>query len=498
MTYSLKHQEQEALQQIELSLEAKSLQTNDIGYTDNKKYCTNIYDQARIIDFDEHRKKKKRFRNSDLHWEQIPRANDSNKPLQDKAVNLLATIIHKLRKDEIVVLNHNYLSRITKCKKDQNVNLLKQLYDILDISFHAKITINGKIHRNCYVIKHSEKGRAIIEHPEVLLAQKHFVGTKAVTPIEKLDTEDKKDSSCAEFFPPSYTYKEEVFENNRSNESNFFTNSDSLDGQETFALVESENAVAKKKRNKEGSIHSLKPFKSYSSNKITNKRKKLTKTQNKARKAKFLRFKQYDQPKDLAFHYPLTADDACKLQSKCGREFNLNAQNQILLDMSKKPKLQDRTFLSKAQFMSYMGKVLMYEMRDVVRTANENFCIKANLTEEKLIERTKLAEQEKFLNEIEQQAIIQVLPENQLKAKLANTMSSGKAYNLLSRFKRFKLLGDVMEIHLDNYIEFTENDENIVLSQVQAVYGDVKMVEFIVQGTALEDINSNIQKKEKY
>ena len=470
----------------------KALQTNDIGYTSNNKYSANIYDQARILDFDEHRKKKKRFRNSDLHWEQIPRANAPSKPLQDKAVNLLATIVHKLRKDEVVVLNHNYLSRITKSARDQNVNLLKQLDDVLDISFYTKITINGKIHRNCYVIKHTQKGRAIIENPEILLSQKHFVGTRAVTPIEKPTTEDKKAPSCAEFFRPFYIYKEEVFENNRSNararESNFSDNYNSLIESETKEVVTTEG------HNQEATIHLL----AYHKSRRTNQRKKTTKAQKKANKAKLLQFKQYDEPKDLSYHYPLAAEDCSILQSKSTRYFNLNAQNQILLAMSKKAELQGHRFASKAQFMAYMGKALLHEMRDAEKTSNAGFCIKANQTQEQLKERTALAEREKFLNHIEQQAMIQVSPENHLKAKLANTLAPSKAYNLLSGLSKLQPVGDIMEVHLNSCIDFKEHDKNVVLSQVQAVYRDIKVIKFIIQKTGLKASNSNIQQQKPY
>jgi hypothetical protein len=119
--------------------------------------------------------------------------------------------------------------------------------------------------------------------------------------------------------------------------------------------------------------------------------------------------------------------------------------------MSKKPSLQEHRFASKAQFMAYMSKALLHEMRDAEKTANSNYYIKANQTQEQLIERTTQAEREKFLNEIEQQAIIQVSPENQLKAKLANTLVSSKAYKLLSGLKQFQLVGDIMESQAISY-----------------------------------------------
>lgn len=463
---------------------AKPSQTNIIGYTDNK-YSTNIYNQVRILDFDDHRKKKKRFRNSDLHWEQIPRANDPSKPLQDKAVNLLAVIVHKLNKNEVIVLNHNYLSRITKCKKDQNVNLLKQLADVLDISFYTKTIINGKIHRNCYVIKHTEKGRAIIENPEILLAQKHFVGTRAVTPIKKTTQEDKKDSSSAEFFRSSSIYKEKVFKNNRSNESKFFgkyNNSDSLIQPKSPAnkipiLVETKKTLKVEKENIEkganqkATIYPLKQNKPYLSTKTSNQRKKPTNAQNKAKKAKLLRFKQYDQPKNLFDHYPLTTADASELQRKSDREFTLNAQNQILLSLSRKTELQDRTFCSKAQFISYMGKVLKFEKRDAVKIANENYRIKANLTEEQKIENTTFAQREAYLAKVEDKAITHRNDETQFRAKLVGTLGPNLAYDILIHLSDFYKHGEVFEMIMRKDVELTELSKDIILSQVNAVGG---------------------------
>jgi len=54
-------------------------------------------------------------------------------------------------------------------------NLLKQLGDILDITFHAKLVIGNNIYRNCYAIKHTEMGRALIENSDAVLTKKHFV-----------------------------------------------------------------------------------------------------------------------------------------------------------------------------------------------------------------------------------------------------------------------------------------------------------------------------------
>jgi len=455
---------------------------NNLAYKDDIDR-SNINNRSRITDFDNHVKKQERFCYSRLHWKQIPRANNPNKSLQDKAVSLLSVIVFKLRRQKVVVLNHNYLSRITNCGKDQNVNLLKQLSDMLDVSFHAKISISGKICRNSYVIKHTEKGHAIIENAEILLAQKHFVGKMAVAPIEKPATEEEKDDTSTEFFPPSYLYKEKVFENNRSNESIFLENSNSSIKSKTSNFIEIKNANLAEDGSHKATIHILKPNKNPQSIKTTNQRKKATKADNKAKKAKLLRFNQYNKSKDLSDHYPLTTEDCSLLQSKSGRDFSTNVINEILLALSKKPKQREYKFPSKASFIAYMSKAFRYEMRDAVKINNETFKIKANYSEEE----NNIHKQEKFLSEIE--SSLQVNPEWHLKKKLASVLERRKAYNLLSNYKTIERVGDTFKFYLSNKIEIGEMDKQIILNQVRATHervgeeGDIEYidkVEFII------------------
>jgi hypothetical protein len=104
-------------------------------------------------------------------------------------------------------------------------------------------------------------------------------------------------------------------------------------------------------------------------------------------KARIYRFNQYKEPQDLKHHYPLIKEDCTKLQSLSGRDFTLNAMNEILLSMSKR---RDNRFCSKAQFMAYFGKCLRFEMRDAVKTSNDNFRIKANIPKEEAPRKTKI------------------------------------------------------------------------------------------------------------
>ena len=455
-------------------------QRSNLDYADEPNR-SNIYDKARVLDFDKHIKKQERFRYTKLHWEQIPRANNPKKPLSPKAVNLLAVIVHKLRKSEVVVLNQNYLSRITDCERDQNINLLSQISDVLDISFHVKTTITGKINRNSYVIKHTEKGQAIIESAEVLLTQKHFVGKVAVTRIEKPATDDQKDRARCEFIRTSYIYKEKVFENNRSNESTFLENSNSLIlPSETSNLVETKKELLAEEVANQATIHPLKPNTAQQSCKPANQRKKLTNAGYKAKRGKLLHFRQYDEPKSLADHYPLSDEDVSLLQSKSGREFGLNAQNQILQDMSNKPKLLGHTFPSKASFIAYMSKALASEKRNAVQINNTDFKIKANLTQEQLVEYTALAQREAYLSEVEDRAITYRSDETQFKAKLVGTLGE-RSYDILPHLVRIEKKDEVFELHLNRTLELTKQTKDAILKEAKAVdgYRGVERLEFV-------------------
>jgi len=212
---------------------------------------------------------------------------------------------------------------------------------------------------------------------------------------------------------------------------------------------------------------------------FSNQRRKTTNTE---RKARIYHFNQYKEPRDLKYHYPLTKEDASRLQSLSGRDFSLNAMNEILLDMSKR---LDNTFSSKAQFMVYFGKCLKYEMRDAVKTDNDNFRIKANITpiNQKEIDKEKQIEQ--HLAEVEQKAITHVCPENQLKARLANVLEPLRSYELLSNIKDLAVIGSIARIYLRTYFQLSGNEKNVVLSQVKSIYSthevNIESVEYLVE-----------------
>ncbi len=210
-----------------------------------------------------------------------------------------------------------------------------------------------------------------------------------------------------------------------------------------------------------------------------NERKKKTNAQAKAR---IYHFNQYKEPQGLSYHYPLTQEDVSRLQSLSGRDFSLNAMNEILLDMSKR---RDNRFCSKAQFMAYFGTCLKYEKRDAVKTSNDNFRIKANITpiNKKEIDKEKQVEQ--YLAEVEQNAITHVCPENQLKARLANVLEPLRSYEILSNIKDFEVVGSTARIYLRAECELSEHEQNVILTQVQSIYSspdiEIESVEYVVE-----------------
>ena len=281
------------------------------------------------------KEEKARYRKSYLEWDKIKRANKRIKPIRQKsfflsspANKLLSAVIGKLRQGERVLLNHKYISTFTLVERRQNQNIIKELADILDITYHNSVTHNNKKYRYSYEFGYKQQN---LENTTFI---EYSIGKK-----------------ISQQNDPLYIDKENKDIEDIDLKSNFLQNSESI----KTDLIET---VRFKKR-------------------LSNERKKPT---NAERKARIYRFNQYKEPQDLKHHYPLTKEDGGKLQSMSGRDFSLNAMNEILLDMSKR---RDNRFCSKAQFMAYFGKCLRFEMRDSVKTGNDNFRIKANILEEK-------------------------------------------------------------------------------------------------------------------
>ena len=84
--------------------------------------------------------------------------------------------------------------------------------------------------------------------------------------------------------------------------------------------------------------------------------------------------------KTLREFYPLDNLDCENLRNRSGREFNLKAMNQILLDISRK--LANRWFKTKEIFMKYMAKLLSHEKRQESNANRYDFRIRNNISVE--------------------------------------------------------------------------------------------------------------------
>ena len=170
----------------------------------------------------------------------------------------------------------------------------------------------------------------------------------------------------------------------------------------------------------------------------------------------------------LASFYPLAQSDIDKLQMLCGRQFSSNAINEILQNLS--IKLPNHTFPHKAAFINYMGKVLAYEMRDAVKISNESFKIKSNVTAEEITTKAK----EKFLNKIENSR--DTSPKMQLSRKLAGILEPKIAYDFLMSAgfvdNPESLKVDSFKIILRKNLTLSQSEHQLILEQVQSVYGD--------------------------
>lgn len=174
------------------------------------------------------------------------------------------------------------------------------------------------------------------------------------------------------------------------------------------------------------------------------------------------RFNSFGSTKSLDDFLPISQEDCYQLQSSSGREFCLVAMNEILQDIAKrKPEWSSG---SKKGFMSYATKVFQYEKRDVVKTNNVNFRIKANYTSEE----NKGAAVEKYLSEIEYSQ--EVSPTAHLRKKLAAVLEPNKAFSLLNAYKKMEITDDVATIELTKQVELTQNDKDIILNQIRATH----------------------------
>lgn len=301
------------------------------------------------------KKEKARYRKSYIDWDKIKRANQNcirvkAKHLSDAAKAILAPVIQKLEKGERVILNHKYISTITKCERGQNRNIIKQLESVLDITYHNCITIDGNKHRHSYEFAY---------YKQEIISQEDNSTAQFIERGESLNTSNQASSDM------SIENKdiEYIRSNVHTHESNFSINFDQEDSDKnnTTQITELPKEPVKPARLKK---------------RLSNERKKPTRGKLKARVYKPF---AYSKPKTLSDMLPLIDGSTCdELRFKSGRPFSNNFITQLVLKMSRDHRRRP-VFNYRSGFIAYMVKALKHELHDAVKTGNIGFRFKANI-----------------------------------------------------------------------------------------------------------------------
>jgi len=372
------------------------------------------------------------YRKNYISWDNVERANKpknytkKTKHLGRNSQALLAVVTQKLRKKDRVILNHKYISTVTRCEKRQNQNIIKELSGVLDIKYHSLILDNGKKHRHSY--EFSLKSNGVKNTP---------------------DTDDDNTPNKQKITTCSI-YRENNNIKIRSR-ANFVKDSSG-----SFSSGESHNTEPDNKTEGKGSENSRTEAKSnIGCDSISDSTLSSHNTNGFLGSGKYL-FEVLDH---------LTDEMCGKIRARCGKNYTDKAIREIAKAVSRSKKGAKAFFYHIKGFIAYLSKILTFEKRDPVKISSTSYYITANQTNEEQVMR----KQEKYLTDIEYS--LQVSPEWHLKKKLAATLERSKAYNILTSYKSLKISNEGRAvITLNNNVPLSNSDKELILSQIQATH----------------------------
>jgi len=372
------------------------------------------------------------YRKNYISWDNVERANKpknytkKTKHLGRNSQALLAVVTQKLRKKDRVILNHKYISTVTRCEKRQNQNIIKELSNILDIKYHSLILDNGKKHRHSYSF--SLKSNEVKNTP---------------------DTDDDNTPNKQKITTCSI-YRENNNIKIRSR-ANFVKDSSG-----SFSSGESHNTEPDNKTEGKGSENSRTEAKSnIGCDSISDSTLSSHNTNGFLGSGKYL-FEVLDH---------LTDEMCGKIRARCGKNYTDKAIREIAKAVSRSKKGAKAFFYHIKGFIAYLSKILTFEKRDPVKISSTNYYITANQTSDEQVMR----KQEKYLTDIEYS--LQVSPEWHLKKKLAAVLERSKAYNFLTSYKSLKISNEGRAvITLNNDVPLSNSDKELILSQIQATH----------------------------
>ncbi len=435
-------------------------------------------------------------------WYFIPRNYNRSKILTTSSVKLIALISSLLQNsgDSVVTCSLKYLCTKLSVTDRQLRTIRKEIGHIFKSEWRKVVKINDIVKKNIYVFTFTKVGKIILDNPFSFFKQRQL-GSRLPTSIYKEENNKKKYRSISKYSKKSSKRKQNPPFPKTPNKISKRTNTwEKLQKEKTLIVETTKNTTPK--IHQEGASnhktmrdkHTLQPKQQYDVPALNaclfpqNNRKIKTITEKKYRKLDNKLIKnetnyennnannnqRYYKPKNLAGMIPLLDDAICsELRSKSGRDYPNNFIHQRLLAMSSKPELASRNFKKRMGFIAYFSDVLRHEMHDPVKVDNINFRLRANISEEERV----IQQQDKFLNEFEEQAIRNVSPENQFKVKIANAIEPYKAYELLLAIEYIKFEKNTLKIGLRSYVELTENERSIILTQAQAIFETVNALE---------------------
>lgn len=190
---------------------------------------------------------------------------------------------------------------------------------------------------------------------------------------------------------------------------------------------------------------------------------------------------------DLASFYPLVQSDIALLRRVSGRDFTITAVNEILLKLSKRH--TQHRFPSKEAFMSYMGKVLCYEMRDAVEISSVDFKLNCNRDQVEIA-------QARYLEEVEYSK--DASPIAQLRRKLAAVLAPKTAYQFLraATIQDWSIgnqsSNNSFAIELSHELHLSDLQQQMILEQIRAVVGNhIHEINLVIANSASRSINTN-------
>jgi len=374
--------------------------------------------------------------------------------LSEKSKKILRVLLKMIFRGKKAVVNQKYLNTLTKCCARHNKRLLNELLDFIQYE-KIKVWKDGKF-SYYFCIKLSASLQEEIRNSGLKNANSSW--TKMSTPIC-----NNRDSNKLEYRSNTRVHKS-IFLNNFNSSNSLPEQVETTQNQIPAPEISEAKVLVSKGR--------VSP----------NSRKKTTTAERKANKSKIYKFNQYNKPKNLTEHYPLSQEDCWELQKRSGKAYNLNATNEILLDISRKPKTQGHLFISKAKFMAYMTKAYREEGRDVDKVNLPGFKIMKRRPQAEITEIITFAQREKYLNETENAGIHTRCDYTQFRARIAGNFPINLAYDLLKNMIDVKKKDTIFEVIMYKAVELTEHYKQLLIIHAKGIggYAGVNQLEFIV------------------